>query len=269
MKRILFAADLCQSCESAFEYLSKMINDTDTIVDLLHSFYLPVSIVAKTEYNEINPVIVSERSNRELKLKKLLENLPSKNRGDVHVAFGLQPSVEISVHSDKKQYDLIVMALRQKYSLLDRMIGTVTAHTISNNKVPILAIPNQAIYKGTNNILFPTEIEHTSELTNEHKGALSWLEKFWLNVKPNNLTLLHISKGPGLDISHLSFLSEHIKFTIHHAEKLEEGVLEIAENQDIKIIGFFRSQKRLWEKVYQTNLTRKLLYKSRFPLLII
>ncbi len=268
MKKILFATDFSQSCENARNYLMNFVAGTDTKVDMIHIFSIPVSTITGTEHTDIGPVIEAQKKNLKQLLVHELSAFPVENQGDVHLIYGIFPSSDIADKADEVEADLIVTALRQKYSLLDRMIGTVTANTMSKANVPVLAIPNQAKFEGIISILFPTKFESTSEISESEKASIQWLQKIEEYHKNPKIHLVHIAKDEGMNVSFLNSPIENVKFTISHAPSVGAGVQQFVQNEEPDIIAFFKSNRRLWERLYSSSLTRKLLFKSRIPILV-
>ena len=145
MKRILFATDFSDSCQNALKYVTQMVRGHDTKVDIIHVFDIPVSILSSVSYQSGLSMVSEKNKTCIQRLKEQLEFLDENNRGIIYCINGMYPSAEIAEIAEREEIDVIVMALRQKYSLIDKMIGSTTAHTIQKSTIPVLAIPSGSL----------------------------------------------------------------------------------------------------------------------------
>lgn len=161
------------------------------------------------------------------------------------------------------------MALRQKYSIIDKLIGSITAHTVQKSSVPVLAIPNGADYKHISNILFPTAIHSSQQLSEDENNALDWLFKFYEFTKKPKIHMIHIkSMDPDIFITYKNNPFPSMDFIRTKANSVDEGIINYLENHNIELLAFYKPNRSLWERLYHSSVSRKLLYKSRIPLLI-
>ncbi len=269
MKRILFATNFSDSCSNAFQYVKEMIGKETVKVDLVHIYQVAPTTLGIIPVDALNSMILEKRENVYNQLIELRNELVPDQRGDVFPVYGVYPSSDIAELAENQEVDFIVMALRQKYSLIDRMIGTITAYTIKLAKVPILAIPSGAKYSPIKEILFPTAMHFTDELTEQEKQALEWLSMFSKFFENANIHFVHIkAKSQGVDVVYMDQPYPTFDFTVSYADTVEDGIMDNLKKSKADMITFFKPHRSFWERLYHSSVTRKVLYHSRLPLLI-
>jgi len=268
MKRILFAIDFSESCTNAANYLKELIRGTDIKVDLVHVYHVPITLISTISEDTAIDVIEEKKVSTRKLLEEQMEFFDDKNRGDLYPVYGINPSNDIVDTSTSSSADMIVMALRQKYSMVDRFIGTVTAQTISKTIVPVLAIPNGSVYKESCNILFPTQAPYADHLTENMSSLLVRLFNYCNLFRESNLYMVHIQEDKSLDIMYKHNPLPNTSFIVSHAETVDQGIFKILSKHDIDLIAIQRSSRRFWERLYHSSVTRKLLFQARLPLLI-
>ncbi len=271
MKKILFATDFSDSGHNALQYAIELTKGSNLKIDLIHVFDIPVIVASNLPQGAISNMIHERKKSSEESLRDLQENIPISQRGQLHAIYGPYPASEISHVAKETHSDLIVMALRQKYSFIDRLMGTVTAQTIALSETPVLAIPSGAKMVGIHKILFPTVISVAGDLPPAELKALQWLYNFWSLFKYPSIHLLHIekdSKGGHTEITFRHKPFSETNFTTSHAKTLEDGIHEFAKKERAELIALYKPHRSFWERLYHSSVTRKLLFRSRIPLLV-
>lgn len=271
MNRILFATDFSQSCDNALQFTIDLVKGKEIMVDLVHVYDIPVTDSSYIPYAAVEGMIEIKREASEKRLKESLTKLNEKNQGKVYPVFGVYPSSEIAELATNISSDLIVMAMRQKYSMMDKLVGSVTAHTIQKSHVPVLAIPATAIYTEFDDVLFPSQMDSYIEMSEPEKKALEWLYDFWHLFDGPKIHLLHIEKDEGknqLDITFKNSPFAEMDFTISHADDVHEGILQRLLEVETDLIAIYKPNRTFWERLFHNSETKKLLYESPIPILV-
>jgi len=248
-----------------------MIKDKEVTIDLVHVYDIPVSTATSIPQKAINGMLEEKKAATIRRLVEYRDQLKNFQQGKIYPVFGVYPSTEIAEISDKINSDLIVTGLRQKYSMLDRMIGTVTAHTILKSSTPVLAIPNGAKYKPIKDVLFPTEMNIDDKLSSVDIEALERLFYFCEIIDSPKVHMIHISTEASSKAIDLIFNNHPLKsmdFTLASAQSVDDGILAHIEKRSIDLMAMYKPHRNLWERIYHSSVTRKMLYQSRLPLLI-
>jgi len=271
MKKILLATDFSDSCDNALTYAIALIKNTDLTLDLVHVFDISVIVAGNIPSRAFSDMLASRTRAVEGQLEEISNLIPAKHRGSIKAIYGPYAANEISEYAKENSYDLIIMALRQKYSLMDRIIGTVTSQTVHLSDIPILAIPSGASFVGLHKILFPSAIENLDEMTIKEEKAIQWLSKFCQTLSVSKIHMVHIHEGPNAQTTNTTFKQkpfDHMDFTISAAESVEEGILQFNGKEQADLLAFYKPRRQFWEQLYRSSLTRKMLFKSRTPLLL-
>lgn len=271
MKKILFATDFSQPCDNAFDYVKALIKDKNVQLDITHVYDVPVSDSSSFPAGAVQGLIDIKKEATVKRLKDLIVTVDEVNRGEIYPVFGVYPSLDIAELADKVDADLIVVALAQKYSLIEKMVGSVTAHTIHKSPVPVLAIPPTATFTEFDDILFPTNMDSYLELSGEEKKALEWLFRFWKLFEGPKVHLLHIEEGKRPEDQVITFDDSPFKemdFTISYAESVHEGVLLKLMEMESDLIAIYKPERKFWERLFHNSETKKLLYHTPIPILI-
>src|SRR5680860_765645 len=137
MKSLLFATDFSDSSRNAFQFVKAMIVKYPMRVNVIHVFDIPIPTTTTLASNAVVGMIKEREKAIKRHLNAMLAELPEENQGELYAVHGTYPSTEIAEIADEKDAMLIVMALRQRYSFFERLIGTTTAHTIQKSKIPV------------------------------------------------------------------------------------------------------------------------------------
>jgi nucleotide-binding universal stress UspA family protein len=249
------------------------MNDRKLSIDLVHIFDIPITMSSSQFPRAVEGLITERGDALRQKLTSWRDQIPGKQTGELHIIYGVYPSTEIVELATRINADLIVMGLRQKYSMVDRLIGTVTANTISKSTIPVLAIPQGAIFQPIRNIIFPTIMGIDDQLSQAEEEALFKLIEFANFSGGTKVNFVHIQTDSDdeqarIDIIFNDVPFKGIEYTRSYAPHVDEGVLKFLEDGKADLLAFYKPHRSFWERLYHSSLTRKLLFKSRTPLLI-
>lgn len=271
MKKVLFATDFSESSQNALDFLKDMVSGLDVSIHLTNVYNIPVTYTASIPYKAIQGMIDEKEEATIRRLNELREEIAEGQRGKLYPIFGIYPSTEISELAEERGFDLVVMAHREKYGLMDKMIGSVTAHAMLKTSVPLLSIPNGAKYNSINDILFPTEMDVDTDIKKSDFSSLEKLIDFCDLLSSPNIHMLHVSKEASpsaIDLSFKNFPFKGVDFTVSASKNVDEGILSYLEKGDTDLIAMYKPHRSLWERLYHSSVTSKMLYKSQLPLLI-
>ena len=269
MKRILFATDFSEACDHAYSYLQKLIHSTSIIVDFVHVYDIPIAVSASIPSQAIKGMLAAKEEAAVRRLQFIRYKLHPSQQGKLSPLQGEYPSAEIPALAKHLGDDLIVMGMKKKYSFVDRMIGSVTLHTIDKSPMPVLAIPYEAEFQPIKTVLFPTAINQVSDLSENEIRALEWLHDFMEVGEAPTIHMIHITQNAKLvDITLKNFPVNEMNFTVSQAESVEEGIFKFLTKEQINILAFYKPHRKFWSRLYHSSITRKLLYQSRLPLLV-
>ncbi len=271
MRKILMATDFSKGCDNALQYLTDAVSGKRILVDIMHVYDIPLIDQSQVPYKAVEGLKAEKREAATKRLNGLMGTLPTENRGDIHAVFGIYPSTEITELAEAIDADMILMALRRNYGLLDRMIGSITAHTIHKSKKPVMAIPGDAAYSGLSHILFPSTYHFMEDLSEEEESALSWLYDFWELFANPTIHLLHIDVGKHGDKTDVTFTDKpytSMKFTLSSAPSVHDGIIQAVQKEQPDLLAFYKPNRSFWERLYHRSDTKKILYECQVPIIV-
>ncbi len=269
MPNLLFATDFSESSNNAFQFVKNMVNVYPMKVNFIHVFDIPIPTTTTLATNAVAGMIKERENAVRNNLHEMMNTLSPENQGEVFAIYGTYPSTEIAEKAESLESMMIVMALRQKYTFFERLIGTTTAHTIQKANTPVLAVPNGLTFSQFHSILFPTELTIDEELHEKELKALRWLQEFVGIVKKPIIQMIHISPDKEritTTIKDKPFPG--MEFTVTYADTIEEGILNFLDKNSMDLLAIYKPNRPFWERLYHSSVTRKFLEQKKVPLLV-
>lgn len=273
MKNILFATDFSETSSQALDYLLAFVKGRQLRIDLVHVFDLPITMSSSQFPRAVEGLITERGDAVRDEMVQLRDRIPDSQRGEIHVIYGVYPSNEIVELADRLPVDLLVMGMREKYSLFDRLIGTVTAQTISQSNVPVLVVPHGAKFREVRKIIFPTTMGVEDAFSEQEEEALFKLFDFARFSGKTEVNFLHIQTKASDRKAHIDVIFDDVPFkgfqyTRSYAERVDLGLLKYLEEGSADMLAFYKPHRSFWERLYRSSLTRKLLFNSSIPILV-
>jgi len=270
MKKILFPTDFSKASLNAFSYalhLAAKINAQIITIHVYDILYIPTENFnfLLENYNIIELSEFENYKSEVPKLRKIAEKLKLEHVKISHVLQEGNAVIEILNASIKEKADFIVMGTKGASGFKEVFLGTVTEKIINQSKIPVLAIPEEAKFKGIKKILFPIELE---------KLKLNILEKindfaYVFNAKIDVLEV-KTEKDKNEELT-LNKWKEYrsVNFTIIHSNHTEGIISDYIEIHHIDITIMAVHYKDLWQRLFLYSLSRNMAHHIKIPLLSI
>lgn len=261
MKRFLFAADFSKANQNAFQYTKELISGHDIALDLVNVYDAPFAYSSEIPERALLGYLSELENSSKNRMKDMMSELPSGNRGNIYAIRGIYASIEIAECAEKIEPELIVMSLREDYGILRRLIGNTTARTVHKTTYPVMAIPAHAKYQKIENVLFPTTMTVDVDLQERETVAIKWLSDFAGFLKHPDIELLHVlddEKTDSLDISVMGEPFHNLKLTYSHAYTVEEGIMRYMEKKKPNLLAFYKPLRSFWERLYHYSKSKNL-----------
>ncbi len=185
MKKIVVATDYSAEAENAMLYAAAIASD--------RKYELVLFSLQNISFHAKNARLTGDAfSEQLLKKQKKLEELGSKLETDykisviAHFATG-DFYEELSRCIEMHEADLVVVGMAQK-SVEQDLLGNTTTKILSELKLPVLAIPLSAKYKGIKNILFACDI-----VRGVHKKVLDDIKELSLDFNAR-VEVFHVTE---------------------------------------------------------------------------
>ena len=164
--------------------------------------------------------------------------------------------------------DLIIMGTQGASGWKKTFVGSNTTDVIEDLSIPVLAVPNNAIYKDVKRILY------AEDLKENEVPSVKQLETI-ADSMDAELLVLHVNDGDNEDLSldHVQKLfrdySKYRKLSFFevHDEDILEGIESAAKETKADIIAMQTRSRGFFDKIFDKSLTKKLAYHTDVPLL--
>lgn len=271
MKTILFATDFSETCDNALEYLKSFVADSGLVVSIINVFDLQVASPSSIPTPSYDDWVTKKKDRLEKKLEAMMNQLPIRNRGAIEAIFGMMPATDISKEVKAYSPDLVVMGLRAKHTIVDKLVGTVTAQTIKKIDVPVLAIPFGAKYKGLDNILYPTVLSSPGAISNEEESSLENLLDMGQMFNSSKVEMLNIKESKstvGLDVTYKNHPIEGLDYVVSEAKSIEQGIQDSIKDKSVDLLLVKKSKSNFWSRIFGSSVTRKLMMNIKIPVIV-
>lgn len=272
MKTILFPTDFSQVSDNAFRYAIHLADKMDAWIILfhchsyeqIHSTWIPEELVsALNEKNdqEIMEYIEKYHSTIQKEEGKTVTVVPK-------IVFG-HPKEEILSLSREMEPDIVVMGTKGNHTLMNKLLGSITAEVINYANIPVLAIPEKVRFKGIQRIVYATNFE-------EENLAVFGQLKHFADLLEAQLACIHIRTGKGWDLLQLNFFnqlfrqkidSKEIEFYLQSHESVVSGLAYFMTSKPGEILAMMTHKRDLFDQIFRKSLTKEMALQAEVPLL--
>lgn len=287
IRRILVAVDFSNYSRNACLYALNLAKKYNAEIKILHVYYAPiVDLVPITDAYSIQ--IDMDINLRELEaiarknLAQFVQDIRNTaiERGfkEVKIAYSLREGiVEDEIAHAAKEYapGIILLGSRGAGEKQSDIVGSVVYRVLDRVNVPVLAIPEQSIYKVENevkNIVYATDFDDSDYLA--IRRLMSIVSAFQVQIH-----CIHVTKEGTHSWSKVKM--DALKDYFHVINKDAKVFCHLLSGQDIvKELDLFSARhkidlfaltnrkRNILFRLLNPGLTRKLIYQSQIPLLI-
>lgn len=270
MVNILVPTDFSPLSKFALKYAIKIANTLDGNVTVLHVITMTGALrtsmrkrIRSSGYN----LRKAEEEDLETLIKTLSEQYKTLKPIKYHVVRGSYFATTLMKEARRLRSGLVVMGTRGASGLTKTVFGSNTASVLEVSHVPVLAVPEQAEFKGFRNVVYASDLRNLEE---ELKILILYIEKFGSTIH-----LLHIVP-PGGDIGDTEAVIEKViaKFSYKNIVTLvlvdndiDSALDQYVEVSKADVLAMFTHELSFFEKVFDKSMTRKMAFHSRIPLL--
>lgn len=277
MKQILVPTDLSENAWNALRYGLELFKKNKCTFYLIHVNPIPGYSGAGTSLKRASGNLADSLLKSSMEdlhtLIERIEKLPlNTNHKFVPLAFYSYFIDTVKNEVKNKNIDLIIMGTKGATGLKKVSIGSNTGDVITKVKCPLLAVPEDALYKEPKEIAFPTDFQLSYDL--------KVLDALIEMTTANNATLriLHISKkGEELNQEQLKnkdFLQDYLVDVDHSFHSLTGTKLEIAvqcftESRDIDMIAMVAKNLNFFQRIVFRPAVEEISYITEVPFLVL
>jgi len=183
------------------------------------------------------------------------------------------PVEVIAEHASSTQPDLIVMGTRGASGIREMLIGSNTASLIRKTTNPLIAVPEQAEFRG---------IRHIAFATNMHRDDVSHIREIiaLLGKDEPKITLLHIEGGHSRDAEaafeswfHHEVLPK-VDYTNIETDCLDEADLirtlhQYIDMNEVDLLVTATRKRNFIERIFDRSITESLIFHSHTPIMVL
>ncbi|MBP7809999.1 MAG: universal stress protein [Bacteroidia bacterium] len=273
MKTILIATDFSPASVNAADYALELAKYFDTKLILLNAYPVPAA-----NYDTGLPadIITALHKSSEDALSELKARL-SKNGGAgltiecLSVMGGTMDVIE--EECKQKKVDLAVMGIvGEAGKIKEHIIGSTSLNAARHLEVPLFIIPDGAKYKRIHKLSFACDMDHTEETTTIYTA------KYFAKIFDAELEVISI-ENPEEERSiekaaSLDFVEEKLEHVNHKTFLLADkdaaaGLGDHYANYPADIIILNPKKHNIFQTLFGTSVTKKLIFHSKIPLLVI
>lgn len=266
MKKILFPTDFSEASVNAFKYACKLAENVDTKIDVITVFHLPASDVADLPPNYYTRLIEEQGDILGEKLQKFVQNGNSEVVDNKEVIYGMFVPQEITSYAASRGHDLIIMGTKGSHNLMEKLMGSISTHTMMQAPCPVLAVPEAAVFEPVTRIAYATDFSlNDAHSVKKLIGIAQRLgaETFFVHVETDGA----VGKmGDTIEIEHYPF--EYSDFSVVNSTSIMEGLDNYMEEKEIDWLSLFMPRRRLWERLFHSSFTRKMTFHTKKPVLV-
>mgnify|MGYP001791403700 CR=1 FL=1 len=257
---ILVATDFSACAENALQYAIHWALTIEARIVLVRVYTLPASTYdrpAQEAYEE--------------KLAQLRSDYfhPNKIDFDFELRFHESAEEEIIKVAEEKSAALIIMGTRGAHGIT-ALLGTTTTHLIRETTIPVLAVPEEAVFTGVQKIAFACDYKKLDDIAPVH--FLRMLAEvfqariliFNVNAEAKEMPIVEAIQVFRLD--HYLEASPH-SFEFADGADVEEALETFVKTHQVDVLTMIPQKHNLLERLFKGSLTNKMLYKTHIPIL--
>lgn len=274
MKRIYVATDFSEASNNAVTYAAAMATFFKSTLHIIHVYESPLFYTAEMPYTAIEAAEKMARDEAEQKMEQLQLQI-SKSAPEVNITMVTLRGVSadaITEEADSNGADLLVAGATGAGLLERTLIGSTTTSLINKSKCMVLIVPEKAIFKGVNTLVYATDLN----LKNiESANSLLPFAKD-MNAE---LVFLFVDNSIHTDSEQITEeMADKIKSHVVYAKtsgyvctdpNIMNGISLFIEKKKADMVAMVTHHRSFPRMLWDKSLTKKFSYHPDVPLLVI
>jgi nucleotide-binding universal stress UspA family protein len=272
MKTILIPTDFSANALNALKFAVPIAKKLSAELLLFHSYFFPATNPAMPVDYMIEGFANLEKHAKE-NMDQLIEII-KKSDPEIKCSFIIQEGNfidNILVLEKERKPEMIIMGTQGAGSVEAFLLGTNTASVIENAKSPIVAIPENASFKGFEHIIFASDF-HDTDVTH-----INQLIKFFAAFN-SHIHIVHVESvrdsinnailGDFKKRVSRNFYSDKLHFHLIQSESVMKGLEKFYNDGGGDLLVMATHKRNFLEKITNRSLTKKMAYHAKLPLLV-
>lgn len=276
MKTIIVCTDFSPNANNAVHYAAALAREAKARLVLFHFFDRPIPA---TDLQGIFPASFLDRAEKEreqklLDIKRTLVDTFHIEVAYVLRSFDLPIDLEGVFHQEKAE--CVVMGTQGQSALVNAIIGNVTAGAIRRGKLPLLVVPEGAIYRPVKKILFPCD-NHDIQHQDTIRPLRYLADTFDAYIEV--LTLFDLEKTPALvpagrinpEKDNLETLLANTRhgYAYENEDAIEKGILSEVTRTNADLLAMIPHHHSFLSGLLNQSETQRIISSIKIPLLVL
>jgi nucleotide-binding universal stress UspA family protein len=267
--RILVPTDFSPTAKVAVRYVVELARKFNAEIKLLHvvSVNSPPRVQVAFRERHLIDIMTNDALEKLGILKDDIKALnPEAGEVTAEVIEGYPFENVVSNYAHYHDINLIALGTTGAGALEGMLIGSNAAALISKSAVPVLTIPDSALFRGIRNIVYAADMESV-------QSEINVLIPLIKELHPT-IHILHIT-GSGEPVKEMEPLETDkypditIRTHMSNNNDLLEGLEEYSHSVNAEMLVMFTHELNFFEKLFGSSATRKMAFHTHTPLLTI
>lgn len=281
MKSILVPTDFSEISKNALRYAVGLAQHINATVMLYHNNPDMISPNINTPPEDYMRMIENERlEESQSKLKEMIKEFEelSYQGSEEKIRFALYAEKGLAADSiikfaEKNAVDFIMMGRRGQSALDGIFLGGVTASVAERTKIPLFAIPKDAVFKPLDKVVYATnfdddDIEVIDTLLDLTAVFDSKIKCLHINTSASKAKK-DKQKMFNLEEQYWFTPYDKINFKVMKDESVQKGIDKYLESENIDLLTMLTHERSFFRNLFRHSHTKEMAFRHQTPLLII
>jgi nucleotide-binding universal stress UspA family protein len=270
---IVYPTDFSSCSENAKAYVKAIAKATMSKVKVIHSLDLMGIYATQITAADTSLLIKTLEESSQEKLNKIKEEFVNESIScETELINGTEMNWLPQVLKKIKPY-LVVMGTTGSGEMENKIFGSLTHKIITNAEFPVLAIPQNANYKGIHQVVFATDFKESDV---EHiQYVVNITKKYY-----PKLDIVHVAQGEFKDTTEEIFLKDFedelfvkvnypkMSTQLLYSEDVEDRLNTLVRESKADLMVLVSTKRTFFERIFSHSLTKQMVYHSDTPLLV-
>jgi nucleotide-binding universal stress UspA family protein len=285
-RRILVPVDFSDHSVNACRWALELAHRLKAEIRLVHVYFNPATTIPNFSEHysfhlNLDKFITDAVNSANYDLNRLVDSLHNtalQHRLNVKISKKVIGGLTVdSILEESKEFDpaFIIMGTKGKGEMESHLLGSVTRDLIEYTKVPVLAIPQNAVFRNVNdlhNIMYASNFDEAD--FNSLGRLVTLLKPFDINLHCIHIDDDKSSKWDEAKLAGLkSFVAaligeEKTKFNMIINQDIIDGISLYARENEIDVISLTTKKRNFFTRRLKPSLAKHVVYNSSRPILI-
>jgi nucleotide-binding universal stress UspA family protein len=274
MKALLALTDFSEAAENAVKYAASFTRQANTAALIIYHSYEFDSVAVNFNNPTPGSVIATPETDREQlhRLERRFQPLVSEKTALRIYADKLPFVSGVNAIIEQQHVGLVVIGTTGKTDIEKILVGSHTITMAKECTVPLLVIPQQAVFEEIRRIVFACNLEkgYSVSQVDTIKAFARDLNArlFLLNVVDGEDGTDHQSATSGRAELEKHWGEDYPEYHVIRHEDIAEGIMQFADKQGAQLVITIPQKYGFFESLFHRSLTKKLAYHTHLPLLL-